>query len=110
MEGGGGCLIDGAVRSARGPVGAMMGGPWFEEPPKGGLRLVTGPAAEASTLPLRPCSSTAFLMEGCVGSKAPDADRKGWRIGEVSEKRFEILEPSSNPWAMALVEVGNDWR
>ncbi len=110
MEGGAGCLIEGGARSARGPVGILMGDPWFEEPPKGGLRLITGPAAEASTLPLRPCSSTAFLTEGCVGSDAPEVDRKGGRIGEVSEKRFEILEASSNSLAIALVDVGNGWR
>lgn len=87
-----------------------MGDPWFVEPLKGGLRLITGPAAEASTLPLRPCSSTAFLMEGCVGSDAPGADGIGGRIGEVSEKRFEILGASSKSLAMAPVDVGNDWR
>ena len=85
-----------------------MGEPWFEAPPKGGRRLVTGPAADASTLPLRPCSSTAFLIEGCVGSDAPDADGKGGRIGEVSEKRFEILRASSNSLATAFVGIGND--
>lgn len=108
MEGGAGCRIEGGARSARGPVGILMGEPWFVEPPMGGLRLVTGPAAEASTLPLRPCSSTAFLTDGCVGSDAPEADGKGGRIGEASEKRFEILRASSNSLAMALVGVGND--
>ena len=107
MEGGAACLIGGA-RSARGPVGILIGEPWFEEPPRDGLRFVTGPAAEASTLPLRPCSSTAFLTEGSVGSDAADGDRKEDRIGEVSEKRFEVLKASSNSLVMALVAVGND--
>ena len=87
-----------------------MGEPWLEEPPRGGLRLVTGPAAEASTLPLRPCSSTAFLTEGCVGSNEPDAEGKGARIGVVSEKCFEMLGVSSDSWATVPVDVGNDWR
>ena len=87
-----------------------MGELWVEEPPKGGLRVVTGPAAEASTFPLRPCSSTAFLIEGCVGSNAADADRKGARMGDVSEKRLEVFGTSSKSLALALVEVGNDWR
>ena len=87
-----------------------MGEPWVEEPPKGGLRVVTGPAAEASTFPLRPCSSTAFLIEGSEGSNAEDADIKGVRMGDVSEKRFEVFGASSKSLALALVEIGNDWR
>lgn len=69
---------------------------------------MTGPAAEASTLPLRPCSSTAFLIEGCVGSDRPDAGGKGGRCGEVSEKTFEILGASSGSLAIVPVDVGND--
>ena len=110
MEGGAGCLIEGGARAARGPVGILMDEPWFVGPPKGSFRLTTGPAAEASTLPLRPCSSTAFLTDGCVGSDAPDADGKGGRIGEVSEKRFERLGASSRFSATALVDVGDDGR
>ena len=85
-----------------------MGEPWFDEPPRGGLRLITGPAAEASTLPLRPCSSTAFLTEGCVGSDGPDAGGKRGRTGEVSEKCFKILGASPGSLALALADVGND--
>ena len=109
MEEGAGCLIEGGARSARGPVGILTGEPWLDEPPSGGLKFITRPAAEASTLPLRPCSSTAFLTEGCVGSKALDVDMKGWRTGEFSEKRFEMLA-SSNSLVIVLMEAGDDWR
>lgn len=43
-----------------------------------------------------------------MGSDAPDADRKGGRIGEVSEKRFETFGTSSISLALALVDIGND--
>ena len=109
MEAGAGCLIEGGARPARGPVGILMGDPWFVELLIDGLRLMTGPDAEASTLPLRPCSSTAFLTEGCVGSDAPDADRKEGHEGEASKIGFEVLGASSS-LATAPVDADNGCR
>lgn len=72
-EGGAGCLIEGGPRSARGPVGILIGEPWLDISPEGGLRCEAEPAVKGA-LPLRPCSSTAFLTDGFVDSEEPGVD------------------------------------